>query len=162
MEIQYKGGNIMKESVMKRKKVLGLGEEPGLLMNLEEEISGACPECWFDKATNYDVGVQYLASYIYDLVILDFAVVRALDLLDQAAMRNFPTIVLLDNGVPPEALKRLGVQSFFPKDRLKEIVPSIEGIIARERMPKWKRSLNKLGGIFGPGSAQVATDIETP
>ena len=134
----------MKESVMKRKKVLGLGEEPDLLINLEEKILGACPECWFDKASNYDVGVQYLASYTYDLVILDFAVVRALDLLDQAAMRNFPTVILMDNGVPPEALRRLGTPSFLPKDKLKEIVPTIEGIIARERMSKWKRGLNKL------------------
>lgn len=144
----------MKESVMKHKKVLGLGEEPDLLMCLEEEILGACPECSFDKATNYDVGVQYLASYTYDLVILDFAVVRALDLLDQAAMRNFPTVVLLDNGVPPEALRRLGARSFLPKDKLMEIVPAIEAIIARENMPKWKRALNKLGRNSQPWFCQ--------
>jgi hypothetical protein len=140
----------MKETVMKHKKVLGLLDEPNLLMCLEEEILESCPECSFDKATNYDVGGQYLASYTYDLVILDFSVVRALDLMDQAAMRNFPAVILLDSGVPPEALRRLGARSFFPKDKLKEIVPTIEGIIARERMSKWKRALNNLGGISRP------------
>jgi len=48
----------MKESVMKHKKVLGLLDEPNLLMCLEEEILESCPECSFDKATNYDVGVS--------------------------------------------------------------------------------------------------------
>ncbi len=143
----------MKDSIMKHKRVLGVAGEMDSLSILEEEILGACPECRFDKATTFEMGVQYLASYTYDLVVLDIVAVRGSDLLDQVLVRNFPAVVLMDNAAPPEVLERFmasGARALLTKEKLKEIVPTIEQVIRIECMPKWKRALRKLRGDFQP------------
>jgi DNA-binding response OmpR family regulator len=61
----------MKESILDGKKILAVNDEPDVLSFLEEEITGGCQSCKFDKATTYDAAVEKLKSQSYDLVILD-------------------------------------------------------------------------------------------
>ena len=79
----------MAESILKGKMILAVDDEPDVLTLLEEEIKEACPDCFFDKVTTYKEAVERLASWTYDLVILDIMGVRGFDLLKNAVVRHF-------------------------------------------------------------------------
>jgi CheY-like chemotaxis protein len=79
----------MAESILKGKMVLAVDDEPDVLTLLEEEIKEACPDCFFDKVTSYKEAVERLASWTYDLVILDIMGVRGFDFLKNAVVRIF-------------------------------------------------------------------------
>ncbi len=84
----------MAVSILNGKSVLAVDDEPDILTVLQEEIKEACPDCFFDKATTYQEAVERLASWTYDLVILDIMGVRGFDLLKNAVIRNFPVVML--------------------------------------------------------------------
>jgi DNA-binding NarL/FixJ family response regulator len=118
---------------------------------LEEEILQANPTCKIDKATTYKEANEMMASYTYDLVILDIMGVRGFDLLKRAVARNFPVAMLTAHALTPEALKRsmeLKAKSYLPKEKLGEIVPFLEDVLAYEYGPGWKRLFGKLKGFF--------------
>ncbi len=141
----------MAESILNDKRVLAVDDEPDVLMVLEEEILEAAPHCQFDKATTYQEAVEKMASWTYDIVILDIMGVRGFDLLKLAVNRNFPVAMLTAHSLSPESLKRsieMGARAYLPKDKLGDIVPFLEDIMKYEYFPGWKRLLEKLGGFF--------------
>jgi CheY-like chemotaxis protein len=141
----------MKESVLSNKRILAVDDEPDVLMVLEEEILDACPDCRLDKAATFEEATQLLASWTYDLVILDIMGVRGFELLEEAVNRTFPVAMLTAHALTPEALKRsieLGARSYLPKEKLGEIVPFLEDVLTHELLPGWKRLFEKLGGFF--------------
>ena len=141
----------MKESILSNKRILAVDDEPDVLMVVEEEILDACPNCQLDKATTFEEAAQLLASWTYDLVILDIMGVRGFELLEDAVTRNFPVGMLTAHALTPEALKRsieMGARTYLPKEKLGEIVPFLEDILTLENLPGWKRLFEKLGGFF--------------
>ncbi len=141
----------MKESILSNKRILAVDDEPDVLMVLEEEILDACPKCHLDKATAYEEAAQLLASWTYDLVILDIMGVRGFELLEDSVRRNFPVAMLTAHALTPEALKRsieLGARTYLPKEKLGELVPFLEDVLTHEYVPGWKRLFEKLGGFF--------------
>lgn len=141
----------MKESILSNKRILAVDDEPDVLMVVEEEILDVCPNCQVDKATTFEEAGQLLASWTYDLVILDIMGVRGFELLEDAVTRNFPVAMLTAHALTPEALKRsieLGARTYLPKEKLGEIVPFLEDILTLENLPGWKRLFEKLGGFF--------------
>lgn len=141
----------MKESILDNKRILAVDDEPDVLMVLEEEILDACPNCQLDKATTFEEAAQLLASWTYDLVILDIMGVRGFDLLEDAVARNFPVVMLTAHALTPEALKRsieMGARTYLPKEKLGEIVPFLEDMLTLENLPGWKRLFEKLGRFF--------------
>jgi CheY-like chemotaxis protein len=141
----------MKESVLSKRRILAVDDEPDVLMVLEEEILDACPSCQLDKATNYEEAAQLLASWTYDLVILDIMGVRGFELLEDAVSRDYPVAMLTAHALTPEALRRsieLGARSYLPKEKLGEIVPFLEDVLTQEYVPGWKRLFEKLGEFF--------------
>jgi CheY-like chemotaxis protein len=141
----------MKESLLSNKRILAVDDEPDVLMVLEEEIFDACSKCQLDKATTYEDAVQLLASWTYDLVILDIMGVRGFELLEDAVSRNFPVAMLTAHALTPEALRRsieLGARTYLPKEKLGEIVPFLEDVLSHGYVPGWKRLFDKLGGFF--------------
>jgi CheY-like chemotaxis protein len=78
----------MKESILSNKRILAVDDEPDVLMVVEEEILDVCPNCQLDKATTFEEAAQLLASWTYDLVILDIMGVRGFELLEDAVTRN--------------------------------------------------------------------------
>jgi CheY-like chemotaxis protein len=141
----------MKESLLSNKRILAVDDEPDVLMVLEEEIFDACSKCQLDKATTYEDAVQLLASWTYDLVILDIMGVRGFELLEDAVSRNFPVAMLTAHALTPEALRRsieLGARTYLPKEKLGEIVPFLEDVLNQGYVPGWKRLFEKLGGFF--------------
>jgi CheY-like chemotaxis protein len=141
----------MAESILNRKSVLAVDDEPDILTVLQEEIKEACPDCLFHKATTYQEAVERLASWTYDLVILDIMGVRGFDLLKNAVIRNFPVVMLTAHALNPEALKQsieLGARAYLPKEKIGELVPFLEDVLRYENLPGWGRLLQNLGGFF--------------
>jgi CheY-like chemotaxis protein len=141
----------MKESILSNKRILAVDDEADVLMVLEEEILEACPNCQFDKASTFEEAAQLLASWTYDLVILDIMGVRGFELLEKAVTRNFPVAMLTAHALTPEALKRsieLKARTYLPKEKLGEIVPLLEDVLTQKNLPGWKLLFEKLGGFF--------------
>ena len=141
----------MAESILKGKTILAVDDEPDVLTVLEEEIREACPDCFFDKVTTYNEAAERLASWTYDLVILDIMGVRGFDLLKNAVVRHFPVVMLTAHALSPEALKQsieLGARAYLPKEKMGEIVPFLEDVLRYENLPGWGRLLQNLGGFF--------------
>jgi len=143
----------MKDSILKGKIILAVDDEPDVLQVLEEEILQASPKCYFDKATSYVKASEFMASFNYDLVILDIMGVRGYDLLSLAVNRPipFPVVMLTAHALSPEDLKRsieLGARAYLPKEKLGAIVPFLEDIMKYEYGPTWRRLLKELEGFF--------------
>jgi CheY-like chemotaxis protein len=141
----------MANSILRDKVVLAVDDEPDVLTVLEEELLGKCPGCRFDKATTFDEATQRLASFTYDLLILDIMGVRGFDLLERAVFKKIPVAMLTAHALTPEALKRsfdMGARAYLPKEKLGEIVPFLEDVLQYEYLPGWKRLLEKMKGFF--------------
>lgn len=141
----------MKESILNGKSILAVDDEPDVLEVLAEEIRGACPKCTLDKATTFEDATQKLASYSYDLIILDIMGVRGFDILERAVLKKIPVAMLTAHALTPEALKRsmeMGARAYLPKEKLGETVPFLEDVLTYEYLPGWKRLLMKLEGFF--------------
>ncbi len=141
----------MKESILKGKRILAVDDEPDVLAALEEEILGACPDCRFDKATQYEQAVQKINTSAYDALILDIMGVRGFDLLKLAVSRNLPVVMLTAHALSPEALKRsyeLKARSYLPKEKLGEVVPFLEDALTQDFPSGWKRLFQKMGDYF--------------
>jgi CheY-like chemotaxis protein len=141
----------MKESILKGKRILTVDDEPDVLSTLEEEILGACPDCRFDKASQYEQAVQKIRSSAYDLIILDIMGVRGFELLELATSRNLRVVMLTAHALTPEALKRsyeLKARAYLPKEKLGEIVPFLEDALTHEFSSGWKRLFEKMADFF--------------
>jgi len=141
----------MSGSVLDGKRILAVDDEPDVLSVLEEEIRGACENCTFERATQYEQAAALLKTNTYDLVILDIMGVRGFDLLAMAVNRNFRVVMLTAHALNPEALKRsfdMKARAYLPKERLGEVVPFLEDVLKYEYLPGWKRLLKKLKGFF--------------
>jgi DNA-binding response OmpR family regulator len=138
-------------TLLYNQRILAVDDEPDVLAILEEEILEACPGCQVDKAGAYPQAVELLVSWTYDLVILDIMGVRGFDLLSLALTRQFPVLMLTAHALSPEALKKsieMGARAYLPKEKLGEIVPFLEDVLRYERLPGWRRLMEKLGYYF--------------
>jgi len=145
------GRGILTESILDGKRILAVDDEPDVLKILEEEISATCPHCKLDKAISYETAVKMLESTDYDVVILDIMGVRGFDLLDLAVTKNLRVAMLTAHALSPEALKKsveLGARAYLPKEKLGEIVPFLEDVLAYDYVPGWKHLYEKLKVFF--------------
>jgi CheY-like chemotaxis protein len=143
----------VKESILNNKRLLAVDDEPDVLDVLEEEILSASPECRIDKAMSYEKASELLASWTYDLAILDVMGVRGFDLLRLATSRPYPipTIMLTAHAFSPESFKQsieLGARAYLPKERLGSVVPFLEDVLTYEYGHAWRRALKTVEGIF--------------
>ena len=141
----------MKSSILSGKKILAVDDEPDVLMVMEEEIMGACPDCKFDKAVTYEKAAELIKSNFYDVVILDIMGVRGFDLLALSVSRSLRVAMLTAHALTPEALKRsfdMKARAYLPKEKLGEIIPFLEDVLKYDYLPGWKRLFEKLKGFF--------------
>ncbi len=135
------------ESPLKGKMVLVVDDEPDVLETVAEELD----MCLVDKAQDYNTAIQYLASYTYDVVILDIMGVNGFDLLQNSVDRGFPTVMLTAHALTPEALKKsikLGAVTFLPKEKMSELKFFLEDVVLGEGKPVWQKFFEKLGDYF--------------
>jgi CheY-like chemotaxis protein len=146
----------MSESVLNEKNILVVDDEPDVLALVKEEILSAAPKSTVETAATYEEAWELLASWTYDLVILDVMGVRGFDLLKRTAARvnPVPTVILTAQAFSPEALKKsieLGARAYLPKEVLGSLVPFLEDVLTYEYGPAWKRLLKKVEGVFAQG-----------
>jgi len=135
------------ESPLEGKTVLVVDDERDVLDTVAEELD----MCIVDKAGDYNSALQYLASYTYDIVILDIMGVNGFELLENSVDRGFPAVMLTAHALTPDALKKsikLGAVSFLPKDKMSELRSFLEDVVLGEGKPVWKKFFDRLGAYF--------------
>jgi CheY-like chemotaxis protein len=140
----------MPASILKGKSILAVDDEEDILEILAEELEDYKVD--YDTASSYEEALDKIASYTYDLVILDIMGVRGFDLLQTAVSRKMPVVMLTAHALSPEALKKsieLGARAYLPKDQIVKMVPFLEDLLMLSYQSTWKSALSRLGGIFG-------------
>ena len=141
----------MAESILNRKKLLIVDDEPDIIMVVEQEILQCCPDSTIDTASNYENAAEFLKAKDYDLVILDIMGVHGFDLLEIAVTRKFKVAMLTAHALSPSALKKshdLGAMAYLPKDKLGELVPLLESILQNDYKTEWGELMGKLDNYF--------------
>jgi len=134
-------------SPLKDKVILAVDDEPDVLETVEEELD----MCLVHKAQDYETARQYLASYTYDVVILDIMGVNGFELLKNAVSRGFPAVMLTAHALTPDALKKsmkLGAISFLPKEKMAELQDFLKDVITNGHKSVWVKFFDRLGAYF--------------
>ena len=148
----------MKAPIMRNKRLLGIDGELNFLLNLENEILCACPQCQFDKATSVEDARELLLLMTYDLAILDIIKAPGVKLVDLIVSRNFPVLAISDQCIFENELNHcegLKVCGFLPKLKLHQSVSIINSVLELEYKPRWRRMLNK----FGKKTSWAVSDV---
>ncbi len=151
----------MAKSLLDGKRILAVSDDPDILTILEEDVLMAAPACAFDRAANYQAAITCLVSSAYDLIILDVAFVRTLDLLNLNVKRPFPvpvamlvpTVMLKVQSLFRKTLKRLAemeVRVFLPKEEITEVVPLLEGVFKHRHLSEWEHLFTNLRRCLRP------------
>lgn len=141
------------ESVLGGKRILIVDDEQDVLDILKGEIQLAALNCVIDMATTYKQAIALLASWSYDLAILDIMGVRGFDLLESAVKREnpIPVVMLTARALTPGALEESiskGARAYLPKEYLGAIVPFLVDVLTNEYGPVWRRVLKQVEGLF--------------
>lgn len=133
--------------ILKDKAVLVVDDEEDVLETVEEMLD----MCVVNKASDYQTARQYLASYTYDIVILDIMGVNGFELLKTCVDRGFPAVMLTAYALTPEALEksmRLGAVAFLPKEKMVDLKDFLAEVVLGAGQPIWKKLFKKLGAYF--------------
>jgi DNA-binding NtrC family response regulator len=130
------------EGILKGKKILAVDDEPDILETLAEMLD----ECEVDTAPDFESAKELLETKPYDAAILDIMGVRGFDLLELAAKRKIPALMLTAHGLNPDNLVgsiKLGAKSYIPKDKINEI-----DLFLKEIFVARKKGIEKSGNWF--------------
>ena len=135
------------ERLLQDKIILVVDDEPDVLDTIAELLD----MCRVHKAKDFDTAIQLMASYTFDIVILDIMGVDGFELLKHAVSRGFSTVMLTAHALTPEALKKsikLGAVSFLPKEMMPEIESYLEDVVLGGGKSAWEKLFDKLGSFF--------------
>ena len=135
------------ESTLKDKAVLVVDDEPDILDSIAEQLD----MCRIYRAKDYEIALQLMAGFKFDIVILDVMGVQGFELLKKSVSKGFPTVMLTAHALTPEALKesiKLGAVSFLPKELMAELDTYLADVITSSKKMVWKNLLDKLSEYF--------------
>ena len=135
------------ESVLKDKAVLVVDDEPDILDSIAEQLD----MCRIYRAKDYEIALQLMAGFKFDIVILDVMGVRGFELLKKSVSKGFPTVMLTAHAMTPEALKesiQLGAVSFLPKEMMAELDTYLADVVTGSKKMVWKKLLDELSDYF--------------
>jgi DNA-binding NtrC family response regulator len=135
------------ESILEDKAVLVVDDEPDVLDSIAEQLD----MCRIYRAKDYEIALQLMAGFKFDIVILDVMGVRGFELLKKSVSKGFPTVMLTAHAVTPDALKesiKLGAVSFLPKEMMAELDTYLADVITFSKKMVWKKLLDELSGYF--------------
>ncbi len=135
------------DKILKDKSVLIVDDEPDILDSITEQLD----MCRIYRAKDFEIALQLMAGFKFDIVILDVMGVRGFELLKKSVSKGFPTVMLTAHALTPEALKesiQLGAVSFLPKEMMAELDTYLAEVITSSRKMVWKNLLGKLGDYF--------------
>jgi DNA-binding response OmpR family regulator len=133
--------------ILKNKAILIVDDEPDILDSITEQLD----MCRIYRAKDYEIAMQLMAGFKFDIVILDVMGVRGFELLKKSVSKGFPTVMLTAHALTPEALKesiQLGAVSFLPKEMIAELDTYLAEIVTGSKKMVWKNLLDKLGDYF--------------
>lgn len=142
------------ESVLKDKAVLVVDDEPDILDSIAEQLD----MCRIYRAKDYEIALQLMAGFSFDIVILDVMGVQGFELLKKSVSKGFPTVMLTAHALSPEALKesiKLGAVSFLPKEMMAELDTYLADVVSGSKKMVWRNLLEKLSEYF---DRQFGTD----
>lgn len=139
----------MTASRLQGKRILAVDDETDIL----ETIADILDMAQVDTASDYQTASKKIKSGGYDLAVLDIMGVDGLTLLEEAAEKNIPAIMLTAHAVNPESLMasiRKGAISYLPKEKLGEIDSLLDELMAAHEQgrPPWKLLFEQLGEFF--------------
>ena len=140
----------MEKSPLDGKQILAVDDEEDVLQVLEENLAGY--GATLDAATSYEEARKKIGSLTYDLVVLDIMGVRGFDLLQLAAAKNLPVIMLTAHAATPNAIKKsieLGARAYLLKDELANAASFLEDVLNLSYQDMWKKSLESTNSAFG-------------
>jgi DNA-binding response OmpR family regulator len=135
------------ESILKDKAVLVVDDEPDILDSIAEQLD----MCRIYRAKDYEIALQLMAGFSFDIVILDVMGVQGFELLKKSVSKGFPTVMLTAHAMTTEALKesiKLGAVSFLPKEEMAELDSYLADVVTGSKKMVWKNLLDKLGDYF--------------
>jgi len=135
------------ETILKDKAILVVDDEPDILDSIAEQLD----MCRIYRAKDYEIALQLMAGFKFDIVILDVMGVRGFELLKKSVSKGFPTVMLTAHAMTPEALKesiQLGAVSFLPKEMMAELDTYLTDVVTGSKKVVWKNLLDKLGDYF--------------
>jgi len=135
------------ETILKNKAVLIVDDEPDILDSITEQLD----MCRIYRAMDYEIALQLMAGFKFDIVILDVMGVRGFELLKKSVSKGFATVMLTAHALTPEALKesiQLGAVSFLPKEMMADLDTYLADVVTGSKKMVWKNLLNKLGDYF--------------
>jgi len=113
----------------KGKKILVVDDESDILETLEELLD----EFDIETASTFESAKELMESKGYDAAILDIMGVKGFDLLEIAAEKKIPVLMLTAHGLNPDNLVgsiKLGAKSYIPKEKMSEIDIYLKEILA--------------------------------
>ena len=135
------------EKLLKDKAILIVDDEPDILDSITEQLD----MCRIYRAKDYEIAMQLMAGFKFDIVILDVMGVRGFELLKKSVSKGFPTVMLTAHAMTPESLKesiQLGAVSFLPKEMMAELDTYLAEVVTGSKKVVWKKLLDKLGDYF--------------
>lgn len=132
---------------LENKVILVVDDEPDVLDAIAEQLD----MCRLYRAKDHEIGMQLLAGFKFDIVILDIMGVRGFELLKKSVSKGFPTVMLTAHALTPDALKesiKLGAVSFLPKEMMAELDTYLVDVITGSKKMVWKNQLAKLSEYF--------------
>ena len=133
--------------ILKNKAILIVDDEPDILDSITEQLD----MCRIYRAKDYEIALQLMAGFKFDIVILDVMGVRGFELLKKSVSKGFPTVMLTAHAMTPESLKesiQLGAVSFLPKEMMAELDTYLAEVVTGSKKVVWKKLLDKLGDYF--------------
>jgi DNA-binding response OmpR family regulator len=122
-------------------------DEPDVLDSIAEQLD----MCRIYRAKDYEIALQLMAGFKFDIVVLDVMGVRGFELLKKSVSKGFPTVMLTAHAMTPESLKesiKLGAVSFLPKEMMADLDTYLTDVITGSKKMVWKNLLDKLGDYF--------------
>ena len=135
------------EDVLNDKAVLVVDDEPDVLDSIADQLD----MCRIYRAKDYDIALQLMAGFKFDIVILDVMGVQGFELLKKSVSKGFPTVMLTAHAMTPESLKesiKLGAVSFLPKEMMAELDVYLADVINSSKKMVWKNLLDNLSDYF--------------
>ena len=136
-----------KDSPLMGKMILAVDDETDVLALLAEELD----MCDFISKTSYDEAMAYLTAHQPDLAILDIMGVNGFGLLKVCAEKGIPAVMLTAHAFTLDSLKRsidMGAKAYFPKEKIRELVPFLEEVFSADRKETWQRLSDRIGELF--------------
>lgn len=135
------------EKILQDKAILVVDDEPDVL----DSISELLDMCRIYRSKDYEIALQLLATFKFDIVILDIMGVRGFELLRNSTSKGFPTVILTAHALSPETLKKsikLGAVSFLPKEMMVDLDTYLADVVTSSKTQVWKNLLEKLDHYF--------------